>query len=66
MFELPCPVCGDTVNARDIEKKRDQDLPEPVARASTAFDGSISSLTDLSGTAYMAELPCGCELIVVN
>lgn len=64
-FDVTCPNCGATVEGTDIERS-DSSPPIPVARRQTAFDASITSLTDLGSTAYIAELPCGCSVLTVN
>lgn len=62
-FEVDCPNCGQTVEGKDIERKKGETL---VARRQTAFDGAITSLTEMGNSAYLAVLPCGCEVLTVN
>lgn len=63
-FDVECPNCGETVEGTKIEKAGDPQTT--IARRTTAFDGSISSLTKMENFAYMVRLPCGCEVLTVN
>lgn len=65
-LEVTCPSCGETVDGVAIEKKRDEEPPVTVARRQQGFSGTITSLTEMGRFAYMAELPCGCEVLTVN
>jgi hypothetical protein len=67
-FEVECPSCGQTVEGTDIERKPDDvDAPDvTIARRQTAFDGSVTSLTEMGHFAYWVRLPCGCEVLTVN
>jgi len=65
-FDVECPSCGSTVEGTDIERKVDAPEDVTVARRQTAFDGSVTSLTEMSHFAYWVELPCGCRVLTVN
>lgn len=65
-FDVECPSCGATVEGTDIERKVDVDDDVTVARRQTAFDGSVTSLTEMGHFAYWVRLPCGCEVLTVN
>jgi len=66
-FDVECPSCGATVEGTDIERKVDVDDDDvTVARRQTAFDGSVTSLTEMGHFAYWVRLPCGCEVLTVN
>ena len=65
IFEVECPSCGQTVDGTDIERSgRDPEVT--VARRSTSFGGSITSLLEMGSFAYLVDLPCGCEVLTVN
>lgn len=65
-FPVECPDCGETVDGRLAEKKKDADPGVTVARRQTNFAGDITSLTELGHFGYIVELPCGCEVYTVN
>lgn len=65
-MEVTCPDCGATCQHTEVEKLRDEEPPITVARRQTAFDASITSLTEMGTFAYMVELPCGHKIMTVN
>jgi len=65
-FDVECPSCGSTVEGTGIEQKIVVDEDVEVARRRTAFDGSVTSLTEMGHFAYWVRLPCGCEVLTVN